>query len=219
MDAQVGRVLQRLDTLGLSEKTTVVFVGDHGFHLGEHGTWRKNTLFEVALHSPMIISVPGQQPSRTDALAELVDIYPTLCETCELPVPSPPSSELEGLSLMPVIEEPTRPWKAAAFSRLSRGSTSGRSMRTARYRYTEWGGNARRGRELYDYDTDPDETVNIADLPENTELVAHLSEQLHAGWQGALPDAQAQISMPQTLPLGYQQRWYRQYSRPRLSLK
>ena len=200
MDAQVGRVLQRLDTLGLSERTVIVFVGDHGFHLGEHGTWRKNTLFEVALHSPMIISVPGQQPSRTDALAELVDIYPTLCETCELPIPSPPSSELEGLSLMPVIEEPTRPWKTAAFSRLSRAGTGGRSMRTAQYRYTEWGGNARRGRELYDYDADPDETVNIADLPENAELVAHLSEQLHAGWQGALPDAQAQISMPQTLP-------------------
>ena len=200
MDAQVGRVLQRLDTLGLSQRTVIVFVGDHGFHLGEHGTWRKNTLFEVALHSPMIISVPGQQPSRTDALAELVDIYPTLCEACQLPVPSPPSSELEGLSLMPVIEEPTRPWKAAAFSQLSRGGTGGRSMRTAQYRYTEWGGNARRGRELYDYNADPDETVNIADLPENAELVKRLSEQLHAGWQGALPDVQEQIPIPQTLP-------------------
>ena len=196
MDAQVGRVLQRLDTLGLSQNTVVVFVGDHGFHLGEHGTWRKNTLFEVALHSPMIISVPGQQPSRTDALAELVDIYPTLCETCQLSVPS----ELEGLSLIPVIEQPTRPWKAAAFSRLSRGGTGGRSMRTAQYRYTEWGGNARRGRELYDYDADPDETINIANLPENAELVAHLSEQMQAGWQGALPDVQEQTSIPQTLP-------------------
>ena len=101
---------------------------------------------------------------------------------------------------MPVIEEPTRPWKAAAFSRLSRGSTSGRSMRTVQYRYTEWGGNARRGRELYDYDADPDETVNIAYLPENAELVKRLSEQLHAGWQGALPDVQEQIPIPQTLP-------------------
>lgn len=196
MDAQVGRVLQRLDTLGLSQNTVIVFVGDHGFHLGEHGTWRKNTLFEVALHSPMIISVPGQQPSRTDALAELVDIYPTLCGACQLSVPS----ELEGLSLVPVIEQPTRPWKTATFSRLSRGGTSGRSMRTAQYRYTEWGGNARRGRELYDYNADPDETVNIADLPENAELVAHLSAQLRTGWQGALPDTQGQISIPQTLP-------------------
>ena len=196
MDAQVGRVLQQLDTLGLSQNTVIVFVGDHGFHLGEHGTWRKNTLFEVALHSPMIISVPGHQPSRTDALAELVDIYPTLCETCQLSVPS----ELEGLSLMPVIEQPTRPWKTAVFSRLSRSGTSGRSMRTAQYRYTEWGTKGRRGRELYDYDADPNETVNIVDLPENATLVEHLSEQLHAGWQGALPDTHGQISMPQTLP-------------------
>ena len=196
MDAQVGRVLRQLDTLGLSENTVVAFVGDHGFHLGEHGTWRKNTLFEVALRSPMIISVPGQQPNRTDALTELIDLYPTLCDTCRLPVPS----ELEGLSLMPVIEEPTRPWKTATFSQLIRAGKTGRSMRTAQYRYTEWGSNGRWGRELYDYDADPDETINIVDLPENTDLVAHLSEQLHAGWQAALPDTQEQISMAQTLP-------------------
>ncbi|RKU29057.1 hypothetical protein C6499_09300 [Candidatus Poribacteria bacterium] len=197
MDAQVGRVLQQLDTLGLSQNTIVVFLGDHGFHLGEHGTWRKNTLFEIALRSPMIISVPpGQQSNRTDALVELVDLYPTLCDACQLPVPS----ELEGLSLMPVIEEPTRLWKTAAFSQLSRAGKRGRSMRTAQYRYTEWGGNGKWGRELYDYDADPDETVNIVNLSENTQLVAHLSEQLHAGWQAALPDIQEQIPMPQTLP-------------------
>ena len=196
MDAQVGRVLRHLDTLGLSQNTVIVFVGDHGFHLGEHGTWRKNTLFEVALRSPLIISVPRQQPNQADVLTELVDIYPTLCETCQLPVPS----QLEGLSLMPVIEQPTRPWKTAAFSQLSRAGIRGKSMRTAQYRYTEWGGNGRRGRELYDYDVDPDETANIANLPENTELVARLSEQLRAGWQAALPDIQEQIRVPQTLP-------------------
>ena len=196
MDAQVGRVLQQLDTLSLSENTVVVFVGDHGFHLGEHGTWRKNTLFEVALRSPMIISVPGQRPNRTGALTELVDIYPTLCDACQLPVPS----EVEGMSLTPIIEEPTRPWKTAAFSQLSRAGTKGRSIRTTQYRYTEWGGNGRRGRELYDYDADPNETVNVVDLPENTELVANLSEQLRAGWQAALPDIQEQITVPQTLP-------------------
>ena len=196
MDAQVGRVLQQLDTLSLSENTVVVFVGDHGFHLGEHGTWRKNTLFEVALRSPMIISVPGQQPNRTDALAELVDIYPTLCDACQLPVPS----ELEGLSLIPVVEEPTRPWKTATFSQLRRTSIRGQSMRTAQYRYTEWGNSGRHGKELYAYDADPDETTNIVDLPENAELVAHLSERLHAGWQDALPDTQEPIRVPQTLP-------------------
>ncbi len=196
MDAQVGRVLQQLDTLGLSETTVVVFVGDHGFHLGEHGTWRKNTLFEIALRSPLIISVPGQQPNRTEALTELVDIYPTLCDACQLSTPL----ALEGLSLMPVIEQPTRPWKTAAFSQLKRAGKRGQSIRTRQYRYTEWGTNGRWGRELYDYDADPNETVNIVDLPENTELVAHLSEQLHAGWQAALPDIQERISLPQILP-------------------
>ena len=195
MDAQVGRVLQQLDTLGLSENTVVVFVGDHGFHLGEHGTWRKNTLFEVALRSPMIISVPGQQPNRTDALTELVDIYPTLCDACQLPVPS----EVEGISLTPIIEEPTRPWKTAAFSQLRRAGIRGRSIRTTQYRYTEWGNSGRDGKELYDYNTDPNETVNIVDLPENAELVLLLSEQLHTGWQAALPDIQEQVIF-QTLP-------------------
>ena len=196
MDAQVGRVLNRLDALGLTENTVIAFCGDHGFHLGEHGTWRKNTLFEVALRSPMIISVPGQQPNRSDAFVELVDIYPTLCDTCQLPIPS----QLEGLSLMPVIEEPTRPWKTAAFSQLNRGGIGGRSIRTVRYRYTEWGGRGKRGKELYDYNADPDETVNIANLPENEELVANLSAQLHSGWQAALPDMSEQTTMPQTLP-------------------
>ena len=196
MDAQVGRVLQQLDILGLSQNTIVVFVGDHGFHLGEHGTWRKNTLFEVALRSPLIVSVPGQRFNQTSALTELVDIYPTLCDACQLPTPA----ELEGLSLMPVITEPLRPWKTATFSELRRAGKKGWSMRTTQYRYTEWGNKGRYGKELYDYDTDPDETVNRVDLPENAELVARLSEQLRAGWQNALPDTQAQIPIPQTLP-------------------
>ena len=189
MDAQVGRVLQHLDTLGISQNTVIVFAGDHGFHLGEHRNWGKATLFEVGLRSPLIMSVPGQPPDRTDALVELVDIYPTLCDACELPIPS----ELEGLSLMPVIEEPTRPWKTAAFSQLVRGY----SIRTERYRYTKWGN---RGHQLYDHNTDPDETVNLARFSENKELIADLSEQLQAGWRAALPEMQKQVPVLQTLP-------------------
>lgn len=196
MDAQVGRVLQQLDALRLSENTVIVFVGDHGFHLGEHGTWRKNTLFEVALRSPLIISVPGQQPNRADSLTELVDIYPTLCDVCQLPIPS----GLEGSSFMPVVRQPTLPWKTAAFSQLRRGGIRGRSIRTEQYRYTEWGNKGRRGIELYDYGADLNETVNIAELPENVELAAQLSERLHVGWQGALPDSQLQTPIPQMLP-------------------
>ena len=195
-DAQVGRVLNHLDALRLTENTVIVFVGDHGFHLGEHGKWLKNTLFEVSLRSPLIVSVPGQtyQDVKTDALTELVDIYPTLCDACQLPIPS----QLEGISMMSVIEQPTRPWKTAVFSQ--KGRSTGNSIRTDRYRYTEWGNSGRNGKELYDYHADPDETINIANLPENAELVAHISEQLHAGWQAALPDVSAQIPVPQTLP-------------------
>ena len=198
MDAQVGRVLDRLDTLRLTERTVIVLAGDHGHHLGEHGKWRKNTLFEISLRSPLIISVPGQTHLgvKTEALAELVDIYPTLCDACQLPIPS----QLEGLSLLPVIEQPIRPWKTAAFSQARPRGTVGNSMRTERYRYTEWGYNGRNGRELYDYYTDPDETINVANLPENAELVADLSEQLRAGWQAASPNLSKRIRTSKTLP-------------------
>jgi arylsulfatase A-like enzyme len=192
MDAQIGRVLDRIDSLSLAENTVIVFAGDHGYHLGEHGKWGKNYLFEVSLRSPLIISVPGQtyQGVKTDVLTELVDIYPTLCDACQLPKPS----QLEGLSLMSVIDEPTRPWKTAAFSQV--GRSRGNSMRTEQHRYTEWGNR----RELYDYHTDPNEALNIANLPENNELVAQLSERLHAGWQAALPDVSEQTTVPQMLP-------------------
>ncbi len=195
-DAQIGRVLAQLDRLGLTERTVIVFCGDHGHHLGEHGIWGKQTLFEVSLRSPLIVSVPQQQSSETEALAELVDIYPTLCDACQLPTPV----QLEGTSLIPVIEQPTRPWKTAAFSQFGGGTHGGISIRTERYRYTEWGQNGSRGVELYDYEANPDETVNIGSLPENAELVAHLSERLHAGWREALPDGHQQIPVPQMLP-------------------
>ena len=196
MDAQVGRVLRQLDTLGLTENTVVVFCGDHGFHLGEHGTWRKNTLFEIGVRSPLLISVPGQQSCQTNSLVELVDIYPTLCDACELSIPS----ELEGLSLMPIIEEPTKPLKSAAFSYLTRAGAKSTSMRTERYRYTEWGRIGKFGSELYDYLDDPNETVNVVDLPENAELVEDLSNRLRAGWKKAMPIGQEYIPIPHTLP-------------------
>ena len=198
MDAQVGRVLDHLDALRLIENTVIVFVGDHGFHLGEHGTWAKNTLFEVSLHSPLIVSFPGQVPLGvdTDALVELVDIYPTLCDLCQLPIPL----QLEGISMVPVLKQPTRSWKTAAFSEIGK-EYGRRSIRTQRYRYTE-----RKispslfKKELYDYEIDPDGIGNIASLPENTELVAHLSKHLHAGWQEALPDMSERIPMLRMLP-------------------
>ena len=202
IDALIGRVLDHLDILSLTENTVIVFWGDHGFHLGEHGLWRKNTLFEDSVRLPLIISIPGQahQNVNTDALVELVDLYPTLCDACQLPIPT----ELEGISMVPVIENPTQTWKTAAFSQLTRSlnkvPVDGYTMRTEQYRYTEWGNNAEHGRELYDYHADPNETVNIANLPENKELVEQLSEKLHAGWQGALSNIPAQFLVSQTAP-------------------
>ena len=197
MDAQVGRVLDQLDTLRLTEKTVVLLCGDHGFHLGEHETWGKRTLFEVALRSPLIVSIPGQEQIgvKTDALVELVDIYPTLCDACQLPIPE----HLEGLSMVPVIQEPTIPWKPAAFSKTGK-EYGKRSIRTQRYRYSEHVNSTLPRKELYDHNTDPDEKVNIADLPENSELVSHLRERLRAGWQAALPTHQERDFDPMFLP-------------------
>ena len=197
MDAQVGRVMNHLDTLKLTEKTVIVLCSDHGFHVGVHGTFRKNSLFEVGVRSGLIVSVPGQSNpgSNTEALVELVDIYPTLCDACNLPI----GSELEGLSMIPVMEQPMITWKRASFSQKSRFGIVGNTIREKRYRYTEWGENGSNSRELYDYESDPDETVNIAYLPENKELVDRLSQQLHAGWKAAIPDTTVEISIPTTL--------------------
>ena len=197
MDAQVGRVLDRLDSLGLTENTIIVLCGDHGFHLGEHETWGKRTTYEVALRTSLIVSIPGQKHlgGKTDALVELVDIFPTLCEACQLPIPS----QLEGISMVPIINNPIASWKSAVFSKVGRENGK-RSMRTEQYRYTESGKNGWLGKELYDHQTDPGETINIVHLPENSELVVQLSERLHAGWRAALPDTQQRTSVRQTLP-------------------
>ena len=190
MDAQVGRVLAELDNLGLRDNTIIVLWGDHGWHLGDQGMWCKHTNFEAAARSPLILSAPGQKNAgaKTDALVELVDIYPTLCELAGLPAPA----ALEGKSMAPLLENPTRPWKKFAISQYPRsGKAMGYSIRTDRWRYTEW---QRRdeteqilARELYDHETDPLETKNVAEDPANAPAVKELSAQLAQGWRGALP--------------------------------
>lgn len=186
-DANIGRVVNEIDRLGLRDNTIIVLWGDHGWQLGEHGEWCKHTNFEVATRSPLIISAPGQkkQGSRTDALAEFVDIYPTLCELCGVPAPN----DLEGTSLVPVINDPERQWKKAAFSQFLRENVMGYSMRTDRYRYTEWiePGKEPAARELYDHKQDPDENTNLANKPEFAGLAAQLSAQLRSGWKAARP--------------------------------
>ncbi|MCG9127705.1 sulfatase-like hydrolase/transferase [Candidatus Poribacteria bacterium] len=196
MDAQVGHIMNKLDSLGLNQNTIIAFCGDHGFHLGEHGTWRKNTLYEVSTRSPLIISIPDQKPCQTNSLSELVDIFPTLCDACDIPIPE----NLEGNSLLPIIKEPTLTGKYAAFSFLSRSGVKTNSIRTDRYRYTEWGKRAKFGHELYDYLTDPNESTNVVDYPENANLVKDLQRQLNAGWQSAFSESTIQNTEIQTLP-------------------
>jgi iduronate 2-sulfatase len=204
-DAQIAKVVGHLDKLGLRGNTVIVLWGDNGWHLGEHGLWGKTTNFELDTRIPLIISAPGfRQEGKADELVELVDLYPTLCDICGLGIPD----GLEGTSLVPLLREAglgASPWKDAAFSqypgwpgapgRVSRPEfehVMGYSMRTDRYRYTEWvhlvSGDAVAS-ELYDYDQDPGETVNLAGQPELRDLAASLAVKLKRGWKGALPGA------------------------------
>ena len=190
-DAQVGRVVAELDRLGLRDNTIIVLWGDHGWHLGEQGQWCKHTNFENATRNALIVSVPGADAkpgAKTDALVETVDLYPTLCELAGLPKPE----GLEGTSFVPLLADPSRPWKPAAFSQYprERGKVMGYSIRTDRYRYTEWQDVATKkplARELYEHETDAAETVNLAAKEDQAAVVKKLSEQLNAGWKQSLP--------------------------------
>jgi arylsulfatase A-like enzyme len=181
-DAQIGRVLQSLDELNLRDNTVIILWGDHGWNLGEHGLWCKHCNFETSLHSPMIIAAPGFESGQSsDALTEFVDIYPTLNELAGLEQPE----HLEGTSVVPLMENPRREWKEAVFSRYYAGD----SVKNDRYRYTEWKNDQGEvyANMLYDHHKDPAENVNIADHPDNTELVDTFREYLASGWQNFVP--------------------------------
>lgn len=200
VDEQIGRVLKGLDELGLRDSTMVVLLGDHGTKLGEYGAWGKRTSYETDLHAPLIVSAPGgKQGLHTSALVEFVDIYPTICELAGLKVPD----NLEGQSMVPLLTEPQRPWKTAAFSLGLMGFARrfiGRSMRTDRYRLIQWGDlftGRHIGYELYDHQTDPGETDNIASVSTSKDLIQRLSSQLAAGWKAARPKMPGALS---TLP-------------------
>ena len=169
MDAQVGRVLDALDRLGLADRTIVVFTSDHGYHLYDHGLWQKQSLFERSARVPLIVAAPGKAGNgrRTAALSELVDLYPTLADLAGLSAPD----YLEGTSLAPVLADPARTVKDAAFTQVRRGGLNGYSVRTARWRYTAWD-EGRQGEQLYDMAADPGETTNLASDPQWAATVA-----------------------------------------------
>ncbi|MEX2115000.1 MAG: sulfatase [Pirellulales bacterium] len=172
MDAQVGRVLDALDRLGLDKNTIVVFTSDHGYHMGEHGYYQKMTLFENATRVPLIISVPGMKSAgmSTASLAELLDIYPTLSEMCGL---TPPSI-LSGVSLASVLDEPKSTPRTSALTQHHNGYT----LRTDRYRYTAWGNDGADGTELYDHASDQAEMVNLTGHKVGMDTAAELPKLL-----------------------------------------
>lgn len=190
MDAQVGIVLRALDELKLADKTIVVFLSDHGYHLGEHGLWQKMSLFENSARVPLVIHDPrakanGRACART---VELVDLHATLADLCGLESP-----KTDGTSLKTLLDDPNRTWDRAAFTQVSRGTPTttgektakaspwfmGRSIRTERYRYTEWE-DGKRGVQLYDYVADPHEMKNLGADPASREIVADLQRRLKA---------------------------------------
>ena len=162
MDAQAGRVLDAIKRLGVADNTIIVFTGDHGWHLGEHGLWHKRSLFEESARVPLIIHAPGMRGNgrASLSLAELLDVYPTLCDLSGVPGPK----GLQGRSLRPVLADPDIAIHDGAFTEARRGPDAqnwGRSVRTARWRCTEWD-EGRNGIELYDHDADPGEFTNLA---------------------------------------------------------
>lgn len=183
MDAQVGRVLDALDRLGLADSTVIVFTSDHGYHLGEHGLWQKRSLFEESARVPLLIVAPGVSKAGMAAAApvSLTDLFPTLTELCGLTAPA----NLQGQSLVPILRDPRVIGRGWAITQTVHNGASGYSLRTPRWRYTEW--DEGEGRELYDHDTDPKELTNLASRAAHAETIDELSTQLHAAIGATFP--------------------------------
>jgi choline-sulfatase len=174
VDAQAGRVLAALDRLKLIDNTIIIFAADHGWHLGEHNLWHKRSLFEESARVPFLVVAPGSKANghRSASLVELLDIFPTLCDLTGVPAPS----HLQGLSLRPILNDSTARIHDAAFTQARRGPNAefwGRTVRTTRWRCTEWD-EGKSGLELYDHDTDPHEFTNLASNPKYTPILHEL---------------------------------------------
>ncbi|ODU00977.1 MAG: iduronate-2-sulfatase [Planctomycetes bacterium SCN 63-9] len=184
-DAQVGRLLDALDRLKLSDRTIVVFLSDHGYHLAEHGLWMKQSLFEESARVPLIIAAPGKTKGKgkmSPRTVELLDLYPTLAGLAGLK----PPANLQGASLEPLLANPSAEWKRPAFVQVSRNDFSGHSVRTERWRYIEWD-NGKRGTELYDEVADPHEFHNLANDPAQARVVEELRALIRKNWPAGSP--------------------------------
>jgi len=183
VDALIGQVLAELEKQGLADNTIIVFWSDHGYQLGEHDLWCKHTNYETSTKVPLIIVDPRRKPAlgTTASLAELVDIYPTVAELAELPLPD----HLEGTSLVPVLDDPKAEVRDAAFSQFPRGGADGLSLRSDKFRYTEWRSKKSGevvARELYHHEKDPQENLNVAANPEYADSLRELEERLQEMW-------------------------------------
>ena len=197
MDTQVGVVVDSLKRHGLADNTVIVFTSDHGYHLGEHGLWQKMSLFEESSRVPMLIVAPGMSKGMTaESPVSQIDLFPTLAELCNVRTPA----NLQGQSLVPMLKDPSHVGRGWALTQVNRsgkrrrarnnaeadGPYFGYSLRTPRWRYTEWdGGDA--GLELYDHENDPRELTNQAENDQHRETREQLSAALRAAVASALP--------------------------------
>ncbi len=189
MDSQVGRLMEALDRLGLDERTIVVFWGDHGYHLGEKAQWMKQSLYEESARSPLIVVAPGTRGrgQASPRVVEFVDLYPTIADLAGLALPAAKPAP-EGRSFRALLDEPARAWNKAAYTQVQRRYADGRqfmgrSVRTERWRYTEWDG-GKAGTELYDLQADPGERQNLAGKPQHQVAARELQKLL---WKGKKP--------------------------------
>lgn len=205
VDEQVGRLLDAVKALGLDKNTIIVLWGDHGYHLGDHGMFCKHTNYEQSTRSPLILSVPGKTKVRAvQSPTEFVDIFPTLCAAAGLPVPT----HLHGQSLLPLASGESTFLKSIAISQYPREprkdkSLMGYAYRSDRYRYVQWiekdykAGETEGpvvAQELYDYEQDPDEMVNLADRPESASIIQWFHEQLADRSPGGLPPGELRVN-------------------------
>ena len=199
MDAQVGKVLAALSESGLDKNTVVVFISDHGYHIGEHTLWGKTSCFEYDARVPLVVATPDGRPGATKSLAELIDLFPTLTDLCGLKTPD----KLDGVSLVPVLKDQSKAVKTAAFTQHPRPAyydrtesklpeAMGYSARTAAHRYTEWRAwkdGKLLGAELYSHDTDPAELTNLAGSDDPAAVLKTAREALHKQFPPDTPPA------------------------------
>jgi len=177
-DAQIGMLLDALDKLDLTDNTIVVLFGDNGMNLGDHSMWGKNALFDITLKTPLLIRAPGYAANRVKSLASLIDLFPTLTALAGLPIPE----ELDGVSLAPVMADPNKVARTAVISRWFDSA----SVRTQRYRYTDWRDEdgVVKARMLTDLHNDPKETRNVSEFTEYAPVVDKLSQLITADKSG-----------------------------------